>query len=105
MRLDPGEIMVPCGSRTLRLLAVRSNQLSYETSYTRTISPWIEWRTGNLEQFPFQSMAMMTPGLLQELSPQPLAPEARIMPLDQTASCKHDLQQDTDSRIRYYLTG
>ena len=32
MRLDPGEIMVPCGlePRTLRLLAVRSNQLSYE---------------------------------------------------------------------------
>ena len=50
-------------------------------------------------------VAMMTPGLFRELSPQPLAPEARIMPLDQTASCKHDLQQDTDSRIRYYLTG
>ena len=35
MRLDPGEIMVPRGiePRTLRLLAVRSNQLSYETSW------------------------------------------------------------------------
>ena len=26
-------------------------------------------------------------GLLRELSPGPLAPEARIMPLDQAASC------------------
>ena len=47
----------------------------------------------------------MTPGLFRELSPGPLAPEARIMPLDQTASWKHDLQQDTDSRTRDYLTG
>ena len=33
MRFDPGEIMVPRGlePRTLRSLAVRSNQLSYET--------------------------------------------------------------------------
>ena len=27
-------------------------------------------------------------GLLRELNPGPLAPEARIMPLDQAASCK-----------------
>ena len=27
-------------------------------------------------------------GLFRELNPGPLAPEARIMPLDQTASCK-----------------
>ena len=52
-------------------------------------------------EFPLQSMAMMTPGLFRELCPGLLAPEARIMPLDQTASWKHDLQQNTDSRIRY----
>ena len=28
-------------------------------------------------------------GLLRELSPGPLAPEARIMPLDKAASCQH----------------
>ena len=44
-------------------------------------------------------------GLLRELSPEPLAPEARITPLDQTATWKHDLQQDTDSRTRYNPTG
>ena len=29
----------------------------------------------------------MAEGLFRELNPGPLAPEARIMPLDQTASC------------------
>ena len=57
-----------------------------------------------MEQFPFQNMAMMTPRLLRELRPGPLAPEARIMPLDQAVNWKHDLQQDKDSRIRYDLT-
>jgi hypothetical protein len=29
-------------------------------------------------------------GLLRELNPGPLAPEARIMPLDQAASCERE---------------
>ena len=57
-----------------------------------------------MEQIPLQNVAMMTPRLLRELRPGPLAPEARIMPLDQAVNWKHDLQQDKDSRIRYDLT-
>jgi hypothetical protein len=34
----------------------------------------------------------MSKGLLRELSPGPLAPEARIMPLEQAASCRYIVQ-------------
>ena len=51
----------------------------------------------HISSFPFAGAAMLSPqlrkqGLFWELNPGPLAPEARIIPLDQTASCVlHDI--------------
>ena len=48
-------------------------------------------RAGPTKPFRFEQwvtyLHYITKGLLRELSPGPLAPEARIMPLDQAADC------------------
>ena len=74
--------------RQLCSLKVFSSILAWCILLARTtIASMKECRDQNMRAFPQRGYSLRTKGLLRELNPGPLAPEARIIPLDQAASC------------------
>ena len=70
----------------LRATAVTLGSISMTTTSSTSARRWVPTRREGTRGVRALHSALRLKGLFWELSPGPLAPEARIMPLDQTAS-------------------